>query len=84
MAIIIKQFKSPRIRPYAFEIKSNADFMSDNMNNELIEVLEWVILEIGTIKSSLWELRWPRRHSNFINLYIEHEEDAIAFKLRWV
>ena len=83
MLIKVDQLKRPRIRPYAFKIKRpHLPFGSLSKDKEMLKVIEWLILNIGTIETDRWELRGL--NPSLTNVYFSDEKDAAAFKLRWM
>ena len=79
----IVQVGKPRIRPYAFKLsKVGLPFGGKSGNKEVLRVIEWLIVNIGSISSDKWELRGYS--PAFMNVYITDATDAMAFKIRWI
>ena len=75
----IEQMKRPRIKLYAFSVTMP---WGDTTQHELLEVIEWVILNIGSVTEKTWDLRGLG--TNQLNIYFDDEKDSMAFKLRWM
>jgi len=84
MTLKIEQMKRPRIRPFAFKIVNTGLHPWGGRSNDtqILEMIEWVILNIGTLKSNKWEIRGYGPSA--MNVYFSNEEDASSFKLRWL
>lgn len=81
MTIQLEQLKRPRIQPHAFAVKSAFNPFDNGMNLDLLSTIQWAILNIGTIESARWEIRFSA--TNKMTIYFKRKEDAMAFKLRW-
>lgn len=83
MTLKIQQLKRPRIRPYAFKVKRPGLNWGEKSNDkEILNVIEWIVFNIGESDSDKWEFRGYG--PSFLNVYFTNEEDAIAFKLKWL
>lgn len=75
----IIQGKRPRIQPYSFYIKNHTE-------EELITIFSWIFTEIGPYNKEVMEFRlnaeWITGGNSTV--YFANEDDATAFKLRWV
>ena len=81
--IKIKQLKRPRIRPYAFQVNRLGLAWGAKSNDiEILQIVQWVIFNLGTIEENRWEFRGFG--PSYLNIYFTSEEDAVSFKLRWV
>ncbi len=69
----------PRIMPYAFSVTIP---WGDTTQRELLEIIEWAILNVGSVTEKAWDLRGLG--TNKLNIYFDDEKDAMAFKLRWI
>ncbi len=74
----VEQLKRPRIQDYAFSISTD---WGNEGQYQLVEVLEWVILNVGSITEKTWDIRGLG--SNKLTFYFSDESDAGMFKLRW-
>ncbi len=79
----IRQLERPKIKPYAFSVV--APWRSRD-ERQFIKVVEWIILNIGSIDDGTWDLRADLRGlgTNEIKVYFDDEKDSMAFKLRWM
>ena len=79
--LIATQKLRPKIMPYAFTIrrKWNSDFRNEDV---IPVILDWIFENIGPYDKSCWQMRCAV--SSIISIYFSNEEDAFAFKMRWV
>ena len=75
----IQQMKRPRIKPYGFAITVA---WGETAQFGLLEIIEWVILNIGSVLDGKWITRGLG--TNELKVYFDEETDAIAFKLKWI
>ena len=81
MKIKIRQKIKPRIMPYAFCIEARSNIRP----KKLLQVFAWTVENFGDRNDSVWISRdnsWNNQHE--LNIYFMNEEDAAAFKLRWL
>jgi len=75
--LTIEQKIRPIIKPYAFVLKTtNPD------SNDILEVCSWIFTNICPYDESRIEFRAHSMWSTAV--YFKYEDDATAFKLRWL
>ena len=79
--ISVAAMKRPQIMKYAF-IARRADYKSRfDYNDICIIIISWVAENISGYDPKRWCMRFDGRS---VRVYFRNEEDAAAFKLRWV
>ncbi len=79
--MILGQKQRAQILPYGFSINLDWD---ENRYDVVPIIMEWMIDTFGTYDKTLWQVRFGINNNPAMTVYFSDEEDATAFKLRWL